>query len=285
VYQALSHYAATMRGTKIERDARRARRWLGYSGGFTYITPEAFDLLVQRLDVRRRLAWIFAPPLLLVATALLWPVVSSSSANHSQLWQTGEFAAVVVVIVAAVLGLRLLSDQLAARVDRDIAARFAHRVTRAERVPVRVTLGRVRGVFVLAAMTLHAAMGIALIVAGEGWLALTYLAGLSAICVLVLLGLRHSANRPTIAIDAPSLALDERLRAEDAFASTAPLMVFVWAFPLQALGPRLGWLATMWFVCLTLINALWLWAQNSKPWPRTPGEPVIAPITAAGPVR
>lgn len=274
-----------MRGTKADGDVRRARRWLGYSGGLAYITPEAFDLLVQRLYVRRRLAWIFTPPVLVAFAALAWLVVSSPSAKDSQLSWSREFAALELVNLAVVLGLRLLTEQVAARTDRDLAARFEHRVTRAERVPMRVTLGRVRGVFVLAAVTLQGALGIALIVAREGWLAFTYLAGFSVMCLLVTLALRRSVNRPTIAVDAFSLALDERLRAEEAFASTGPLMVFLWAFPLVALGPRLEWLATMWLVCQTLIMVLWLWAQNSRPWPTTPGELVIAPITAEGPVR
>jgi hypothetical protein len=229
VSQGLSQYIATMNGTKDERDRRRAQRWLTQSGGLSGLSPAAFDLLTRRLAARYRARWQCAPLFVLAGVVLASTFVDGHALGTGG-WGR-SFAARALTAYAVLSVETLLADALTRWAERGIAQTLPSRVSRGTAVPVAMMLGRRRTAFVLAALGLEAMLAVIVLVMRPGWLEWTYLAAFLAASWLVAVGVRQAAARATIAVDALSLAIDERLRSDEAFQATGPLLLLLAAFP------------------------------------------------------
>ena len=177
---------------------------------------------------------------------------------------------VVIAVLAAAVG---AAAELAARSDRRIGSQLGQRVSRGRQVSPAMMLGPARVAFVLTAATLHALAAVALLALHADWLGFGYLAGFGGALGLVWLGLARAVRRPTVAVDRDSLAIDERLRAQDAFAAAQPLYGLLYAFPLSlviAVAP--AWLAVAWFGGFLVLNALWALGVQRPPWRRPPAR-------------
>jgi hypothetical protein len=84
---------------------------------------------------------------------------------------------------------------------------------------------------------------------------------------LVVVAVRQAATRATVAADATSLAIDERLRSDEAFAATGPLFFLLLVFPASTIFANSPtWLATMWAVAAVIIAVLRVWGEGRPPW-------------------
>jgi hypothetical protein len=110
-------------------------------------------------------------------------------------------------------------------------------------IPLRLMLGRVRIAFLTLASLLHGGLAVTLLAATAGWFRWLYLGAVLIAYALTTFGIRQAGTRATLALDSSSLAIDERLRSEDAFHA---------AFPLYLLSFAL-------FPGATAVDAHWMW--------------------------
>jgi hypothetical protein len=269
-----------MYGTNVDRGARRAQRWITRTGGLVYVSPEAFALLVRRLAARRRVAWWCLPAWLLafvVITAGTTTEPTLGTAGWTRAFAPRALAGFGVVVIAAAV-----SAALNARADRRIGETLRHRVSRGTSVSVWTVLGPARVTYALVAFAVDASLGLAIVALQPGWLVSTYLSGLLAVSGFVIVGVWQAASRATLAVDPVSLAIDERLRSEDAFAATSMLTLLLLVIPSSALTNAR--LEQVWLVALVGVACLQLWAYRGRPW-RTaagPAAPYLAPPQPGG---
>jgi hypothetical protein len=254
-----------MLGTNSKRSYGRTQRWLKTAGSGIEPSDQAWGLLSLRLAARRRAA-LRCAPLLLVALGFLastvFPTADLGTAEWGRRFAVRYLMTIGCVAVATIVG-GLLGDAA----ERKIAAGLPRRVTRAAVVPIRILLGGVRSIFVVTAAALEAASAVALLIVHAGWLAQVYLAAICAIDAWVAVALWRAARRPTIALDASSLAIDERLRSLDAHAAGGPLYLVQVAFPASLVfdsTPR--WFGPPWVAEFAVVSGLWFWAQLRDPW-------------------
>jgi hypothetical protein len=174
-------------------------------------------------------------------------------------WWLAAYAAFAVAIV--------LRDQLNNRAERRIGAKLQHRASRSTAVSIPTMLGTARMTFLVAALTLEAGFAVTLLAIGHGWLAWAFPLAFAVACGFVVVGARHAATRATVAIDPVSLTVDERLRSQDAFSATLPLLFLVGVLiagnTRSAYGP--GWLDDAALLGGWVILALRLWGEISGP--------------------
>lgn len=252
-----------MRGTNADRDRKRAERWVGQSGGITYVPPEAFVLLMRRLAARKRSA-VQCIPLVVVAVGIFGAtrlnIWSPPTLRGGRTVADGTLAAYAVLAIATVV-LNGLID----RAERQIGASLPHRVSRGTAVSIPTMLGRARMTFLICALATEAALGVALLSVHAGWLASTYLVAYVVAGFLVVLGVRQEGTRPTIAMDESSLAIDERLRSEDAYSISIVLLLLLFVFPdTTAYSP--GWLNQVWDLGGVALAGLWVLGLSRRPW-------------------
>lgn len=91
---------------------------------------------------------------------------------------------------------------------------------------------------------------------------------------------RQAATRATIAVDPVSLAIDERLRSDQAFSAASPLFLLMFAFPASVTGNAAGRLGVVWSLAGMAVFLLWIWAFVSRPWRSARSEPwtAIVPV-------
>lgn len=263
-------------------DVQRAQQWLDRTGGLPAVPAVAGDLLTRRLAERRRLGrrWVL-PAGAVAALLLLWTLVDTlvSGPTDHRAWQHFAYRYVGVIAVLGLARLGVLGS--VARAERRLAAGLPERVSRGRQVPLREVLGPARWRYLLVALGLEAAGAVALVLVDGGWLAALYVPLLVGVLVLVAVGVRLAVDRPTVAVDAVSLAVDERLRSEEVLLAVAPLSLVVFAFPpvLVAQAPA-AWLALPWGVCGIGLAVLWAVVQARQPW-TSPGRGPSAPVGRA----
>jgi hypothetical protein len=261
-----------MRATKISRDDRRAQRWLTRSGMPGPISPAAWDLLAPRLSVHARTTRMLIALVAVVVAAWVPLVMWGQLGPAGDPRWSDEFATRWFVLLVIVDLLALAAKEVNARADRALARSLAHRVTRAEAVPLRVILGRVRSAFLVSAVTLDAAIAIAISFVHAGWLGWGYPIAVLVAGAIVAVGIARDRARPTIAVDPVSLAIDERQRAQDVFLNLQQL-VYLPMIALPALSasakPTL-WLVPLMLGIFSVLVALSAWAGSSPPWGQRP---------------
>ncbi len=142
------------------------------------------------------------------------------------------------------------------------------------------------------------ALGVAVVVADRGgWLTWVFLSGCAATLGLNAARLYRLSTRPTLAGDPTALAVDERLRADDAvFAvrTLAPLTMIPFGPAMPRASQPNSWVWFCWMIGLLVLMTTWTWAGWKPRWPGSPtagwdpnrddatvGDPVYLP--AAGP--
>jgi hypothetical protein len=283
--------------TKKGRDVRLADRWLAANGGgLPPLNPGAHALLGARLVARRR-ALLISSPLLLVAAALM---VSILLAGLPESIDSRHSYAVRYLLIVVVIGVTLLlSEGLSSRADRRLTAGLACHVTRGRRVPVRELLGTrvTRAAIVMLAAAI--ALGVAVIVADRGgWLTWAFLGGGVATAGLNATRLYRISTRPTLAVDPTALAVDERLRADDAVNAVrtlVPITMIPFGQVMPSASQPNSWVWFCWMAGSLVIVTTWIWAAMEPRWPGSPiagwppsrdggtaGDPVALPSAGPG---
>ena len=180
------------------------------------MTPAAWSLLVARLQIRqaalRRTAgglFVLWAAVWLVVAVVLRPGLSSLMARFA-------FGLSLLLVLSVAVG---LAGLLVVRSDRAKGAASEARMARGQTPRLRDVLGwwRCAVVAVTIAIDIVFLAAVWLRYPGRDGLAVTTIlvVGWAAVGVLIRAGLQ----RPTVAVDAASLAIDERLRSQDVAAS------------------------------------------------------------------
>jgi hypothetical protein len=148
---------------------------------------------------------------LVVVAAMCWPL-----GFHV----VGSFAGFVTVSLIWVI-LFVASEahhmRNVAREERTLGVRLPRRASRSADVPIWRLVGRIRSVFILVIVVQQATLDISLLWAHLGAQAWVYAIASVFAGSLAIVTLRRVAARPVVAVDPSSLAIDDRLRAIDAF--------------------------------------------------------------------
>jgi hypothetical protein len=199
-----------------DKAERRARAWLGRSGGLPWVTPAAWSLLVTRLQIRQAALRRVAGGLLGLWAAVWLVVAVVVRPGFSNLMARFAFGLSLLLVLSVAVGLASL---LVVRSDPAKGATSEARMARGQTPRLRDVLGRWR----CAVVAVTVAIDILFLAAmwlrypGRDGLAVTTIlvVGWVAVGLLIMVGLQ----RPTVAVDAASLAIDERLRSQDVAAS------------------------------------------------------------------
>jgi len=206
-------YEALVAGLR-DRDVRRAVTWLQNAGGLLPLPLQAGDLLAVRLASRARIAsrWGGALGGVVVALLLGWVWLWVLDDVGVAPWSHSGVATLVclLVVVASVLEVAL------ARARTSLARVLPRRVAREVRAPVTVVLGRPAAWWMVVASGLAVFYAVALLTVRPGWASLPR--GLAALLSVAYQGVAvvTQVRREALALDVPSLLLDERLRSQDA---------------------------------------------------------------------
>jgi hypothetical protein len=190
------------------RDYNRAVTWLNRTGGMPGMSYDAWLLLIVRLRARIRTAFTVMLPgfvILIVGAVII-----------EQVGGTGRHLAVATWAIAGSGAMFWGISVLEARAGLNCGRRLGMRATRERAIGLREILGTARwsayivvfvaqSIFVVAAWTHYPArIGVDVTtVLGVEWLAIGWLVS-------------YAFRRPAVAIDAWSLAVDERLRSQEA---------------------------------------------------------------------
>ena len=253
--------------TRTERQIQR----LGI--GPWAVTPEAAALFARRQRLRRYLTASIALP------GLLALVMLARNAGHSADVRTASLNAYGfrTGLPTALFGLWVLVCAEFRRIlDLLIGSSLPTRVTRSERVPVLTVLGRIRAVYFVVAVVADLAVGFAIFhEPGSDFRAYRWGFAVALACCTgsALLGIARETTRPAVAIDGVSLAIDERMRSEQAFHAMAPLTMLGYLggfslIPIMGAG-RFGIVAACFTPALILMSGV---AAAYPPWPK-PGQP------------
>jgi hypothetical protein len=280
-------YRETMLRTNGGRDDRRVGRWLGTQRGFVgQPSAAAWDLLSQRLRVRRNAGVASIPLFVLVGVAFGASVASYGSLSDNAWWHIGLILPGVVFLAAALM----LWQELAYRVDHRIAAGLAQRVSTAAPRGMLPILGRRGTALVAAEVVTQGAIALALLVSDSGWLGWAYLACYLATCAYTWISLRRIRSQPVVAVDPSSLILDHRLKTADAIQAAIPLCTLSGFFIPAIMNDTT---AHHFYLAALLWASFWLsgfalgWARSEN-WPRsttpfTRWNPNAPPARPAGP--
>lgn len=201
-----------------DKAERRAASWLARSGGLPWVTPEAWSLLVARLDVRRTAGRSVAFGLLALMGAVWLACAIVVRPNIDNLLT--RFSLALSLLLALVFASGAMHFTIV-RADRSKVAGSGARMARGQIPRLRDVLGVWRCAVVAATIAVDLVFLVAVwfrYPARDGLvISAILLVGWASVVVLMVAGL----HRPTIAVDAASLAIDERLRAQEVAASLA----------------------------------------------------------------
>jgi len=274
-----------MNETQIRRDGRRADRWLDrFGGGLPPLDPAAHGLLAARLRARRRAALLCSPLLAVVAVLLLSTLAGLFQDVDLTVW-AHDFAVRYLLAIVLLMVTMLAADHLWQQADRRLVGDLTRRVTRGRRVAIREMLGprATRAT----ALTVAFQTGLGVLVAATdhgGWLTRAYVGGLVATTALTGVRLHLISARPTVAGDPASLAVDERLRANDGVAAASTLGLITLAFGpgMEGVAPPHSALRFAWLFGYLAVQVLWMFATVQPRWPRTPVRWANASTTDEG---
>lgn len=281
-----------------ERDVGRAVRWLSRNRWPLPFPREAGDLLATRLAVRNRIKnGALAVLGAIVLLTFIWDITSTAPATEQEAAASLREGRLVRFAFFCLPSLLFLAGLRAAVVvDRRIAQGLPQRMSRTATPPALVVLGRVRAVVLAAVVVLGGASCTAVWMTQPMAFAVTVTVLVFVAVGFSLLGVRTALRRPTVAFDVLTLALDERLRSEEA--SLAGLMPVYPVVMLMTVSPPSPGQTTGWYlvsmVCsLTvlglLIPATWrqgrgrqqeAWAASVQVDPGVSGEGGASSATA-----
>lgn len=259
-----------MIATQSRRGELRTDRWLTrYGSDLPGLSEDARSLLDARLAATQRARWPLA-----VAAVVGVPMFVRGSINLFSDDPDGRYAYarwfVATIVVLQVGG--LAAQALARRADARIAAGLSQRVARGQYLSLADVLGR--RALVASAVSLVLAVG---------WCATLFAAGTIRIAAAVstwfllagaagALGLRAAVTRPTVACDAYSLTIDERLRSQEALRPIG-VLTSLWisaGMATQSAFPQPGFVPTGIYVTVILVSVLQVVALAPRRWPAPP---------------
>jgi hypothetical protein len=254
-------------------------RWLGLDE--PDLSPEARDLLLVRKAVRRR-ATIRVTPLVAIALALFayglhggW----TDPVEHQVRWPLQACATILIVAL-------MLWRATVGRDDQRAGRGLTHRVSRAIVPPLRTVLGRGPIAGLVLAALLTPAMAAALFVRHPGTTAWLFTIAAAASWLFAAAGLARAHARPTIAVDAFTLIVDDRLRSFDATCACLPLGIALEVFgsPDGLSGPF--WLGEILFgASLSVLLLIGSGSPRNRYRPRPPSGPPSSPPKAPLPLQ
>jgi hypothetical protein len=210
-----------MATTQLQGQGHRTDKWLArYGSDLSGVTEPARSLLDARLAAARRARWPLAVAAVVAVPVFAWgsfALFSDAPGGHGTFGRC--FVAAVVVLQLAGLS----AQALAHRADARIAAGLSRRVARGAHLTLIDVLGR----RALVASTISFALAL-------GWCTTLFAWGAvrvaTALTIWFLLAgtatawsVRAAVTRPTVACDAYSLTIDERLRSQEALRSVGVL--------------------------------------------------------------
>lgn len=208
------------------------------------------------------------PPAVVTAGVWVWLMVRVPLGESDQARWARQFGIKLFVLIVIVTLATIAVGEINTRAERAMARGVAHRISRAEAVPLRVILGPVRSAYLAATLVLQAAIAVAVPFASAGWVGWAYPVAFVVVAAMVMLAITRATARMTVALDLTSLAIDERLRAQDVFGSISSLHMLLFAFSFAVItSPNpASWLLPLWVGSCVVIFGLFLWAQMSAPW-------------------
>jgi hypothetical protein len=271
-----------MAGMYPSADRSALTAWLHWLGlDEPDLSPEARDLLLIRKAVRRSATFRVAP-LFALALAFFgyWMHRAwTEPVDHEERWPA--LASATMVIVAL-----MVWREIVRRDDRRAARGLARRVSRPAAPSLTTVLGRGPTAAIVLAAVVTPAMAVALFVRHQGATAWLFTLTAVAAWLFAAFGLARAHTRPTIALDAFTLVVDDRLRSSDATCACIPLGLALEFFGgADALG-RSAWLDVVVFgtpfVVLVLIGSGW---PRNRYRPRPPSAPPSSPPKAPLPLQ
>ena len=197
-----------------DRDVGRAVKWLQNSDGMLPMPRQAGDLLAVRLAARVRIMSRLGGALggLVVALVVGWVWLWAQDDVGVAVWSRNGFAGLMclLMVVAFVL------DVAFARAEARLVRALPWRVAREVRAPMTVVLGRFATWWMVVASGTAAFYAVALLTVRPGWVALPR--SLAALLIVAQNGaaVLTQVRREALALDVPSLLVDERFRSQDA---------------------------------------------------------------------
>ena len=226
----MSHYIATMLATYLRPSDAALARWLRRLKLVGFMpSAEAADLLRDRLAGRRR-ALVCSVPAFVVAAVLLVmagqhddPVARAASPHREWPW----------LLFYLWLALSTMGEiEMSCRFDKRVAARLPRRATRPVAAGAAVVLGRVVLTGIALAGVLQIVMGVLLFAQRVDLVAWTFVASSAVAWAVALAGVTRAVQRPAIAVDELTSAVDDRLRSGEAARACLPLTLALMAFGL-----------------------------------------------------
>jgi len=214
-------------------DRRLDRRLATYAGDLEPLDDGTRRFLRTRLAAHRRAG---RPALVLTALALLvlGSLVVGVASEDPARWQDSSTLRYLVVI-ALVQGAALLRHRLVRRADARLVAAQERRVARDRHVGLVTVAGRTAVLASAASAVLGVGWAAVLLVAAPGGLSAVWAACMASAVLTGALGLRRALDRPAVAVDAVSLAVDERMRAQEVSQLLmAPWFAWLAVFPVGA---------------------------------------------------
>jgi hypothetical protein len=283
VSQYLSQYLKTMVTTQWRGRDLRTDRWLArYGSDLPAVSEEAWSLLSVRLAAVRQTRWPlvvaggFGVPMFAWGSIALFSDAPDSHETYAR-W----FVATIVVLQIG----GLAAQALARRADARIAASLPQRVARGAHVRLSDVLGR--RALIASSVSLALALG---------WCTLLFALGAVRLATALLtwfllagtacaLAVRAAATRPTVACDACSLTIDERLRSQEALRPVG-VLTSLWISASMASQTTSaqglpGYAPTGLYLTVILVSALQVVALTPRRWPAPP--PATGPTAPARP--
>jgi hypothetical protein len=249
---ASRRYLATMSATKHRN--RDAIRWLDGPGGRpAFVSLEAVELLQRRLTLRRRVALKCGPLFLLAGALVLWnlPLHDDFGVPRTDQANAARYTAAGLVLA---IGLALASH-LGTNGEGRIAADLTQRLSRGRFVPVTEMLGPLQTAYAIGTFTVVGTVAVELVWVHDEhvrWTKWIFLVAFVLASSFAARGISQVSTRPTIATDVYGLAIDERLRSQDAFEAIMPLQMLacVLVTLVGDVPSWLGWQALIAFLVL-----------------------------------
>jgi len=197
-----------------DRDVRRAVTWLQNSGGLLPMPRQAADLLAVRMATRMRIInrWGGALGGVVVALVVGWVWLWAQDDVGVAVWSRNGLATLTCLLMV----MAFVLDVALARAHTRLLRALPRRVAREARAPVTAVLGRFVTWWMVVASGTAVFYAVVLLTVRPGWASLSR--GLAALLIVARQGVTvvTQVRREALALDVPSLLVDERLRSQDA---------------------------------------------------------------------
>jgi hypothetical protein len=279
-----------MRGDKAEREVKRLDRWMALSMQVPRdlrFPSDAVALLFDRFDLRRRIARLCLPVLLL-GIAAMWMADFGpySPACNCNAWIDNKAPNLVfhlstrhdvasAVGAVLVLGTLVLWGYLVQRADGRLARTLLRRTSSSARHTVFDVLRPAGTAFAITMIAFDVVATVLLFHERGGMASWVFVTTFCMCLTLSALAVLMATNRATIAVDPITLALDERLRSSQALFALTPLIGVAYLYSdLSHVGNATGILQQ----APNYILVVYAFARIQRPWAAPQPPAPVAPV-------